>query len=78
MIVSGASIACGLLLSWPLSAAASKFFGTLMLDLALHYSFSPAGFAVTLVATFAFGWLASRLPARKAVAVSTREALSYE
>lgn len=78
MIVSAAGIAFGLLLSWPLSAAASKFFGTLMLDLSLQCSFSPTGFVVTLVATLAFGWLASRLPARKAVAVSTREALSYE
>lgn len=78
MIVSVISIALGLLLSWPLSIAASKMFGTLMLEVALRYSFSAAGFVITIIATILFGWLASRIPARKAVMVSTREALAYE
>ena len=78
MIVSVISIALGLLLSWPLSIVASKFFGDLMLEVALRYSFSGSGFVVTLSATLIFGWLASRIPAQKAVAVSTREALAYE
>ena len=78
MIVSAISIGLGLLLSWPLSIAASKMFGTLMLEVALRYTFSVTGFAITIIATFMFGWMASRIPARKAVTVSTREALAYE
>ncbi|MBI5196490.1 MAG: ABC transporter permease [Nitrospirae bacterium] len=78
MIVSVISIFFGLLLSWPLSIIASKFFGNLMLDVDLHYSFSKTGFVITLIATLIFGWIASRIPARKAIKVSTREALAYE
>ncbi|HEY6871506.1 MAG TPA: hypothetical protein VI298_02135 [Geobacteraceae bacterium] len=72
------SIVLGLLLSWPLSIVAAKFFGNLMLEVALHYSFSRPGFVITLVVTLIFGWLSSRIPARKAIKVSTREALAYE
>ncbi len=78
MIVSTVSICLGLLLSWPLSIVASKFFGDLMLEVALRYSFSGSGFVITLIATLIFGWLASRIPARRAIQVSTREALAYE
>ncbi|MBI4972217.1 MAG: FtsX-like permease family protein [Candidatus Omnitrophica bacterium] len=78
MIVSVISIFFGLLLSWPLSIVASKFFGNLMLEVALRYSFSKIGFVITLIATLIFGWIASRIPARKAIKVSTREALIYE
>ncbi len=78
MIVSIISIILGLLLSWPLSIAASKFFGTLMLEVALRFSFSKTGFVITLIATLFFGWIASRIPARKAIKVSAREALAYE
>jgi len=78
MIVSIISIILGLLLSWPLSIVASKFFGNLMLEVALHFSFSKIGFVITLIATLIFGWIASRIPAQRAVSVSTREALSYE
>jgi putative ABC transport system permease protein len=78
MIVSFFSIFLGLLLSWPLSIVASKFFGNLMLEVALRFSFSKTGLVITLMATLLFGWIASRFPARRAVSVSTREALSYE
>jgi putative ABC transport system permease protein len=78
MIVSAISIVLGLFLSWPLSILASKFFGDLMLEVALHYSFSKSGLAITLISTSIFGWLASRIPARRAIQVSTREALAYE
>jgi putative ABC transport system permease protein len=67
MIVSVISIILGLLLSWPLSIVASKFFGNLMLEVALRYSFSRIGFLITLIVTLIFGWLpgvhfASELP----------------
>jgi putative ABC transport system permease protein len=78
MIVSVISIILGLLLSWPLSIAAANLFGSLMLEVALPYSFSVAGLVITIIATVLFGWLASRIPAQKAVRVSTREALAYE
>jgi putative ABC transport system permease protein len=78
MIVSIISILLGLLFSWPLSIVASRFFGSLMLDVALHFSFNKIGFVITLIATLMFGWLASRIPAQKAVSISTREALAYE
>ncbi|MBI5184729.1 MAG: ABC transporter permease [Nitrospinae bacterium] len=78
MIVSIASIFIGLFFSWPLSIVASRFFGNLMLEVELHYSFSKTGFVITLIATLIFGWIASRIPAQRAVSVSTREALSYE
>jgi putative ABC transport system permease protein len=80
MIVSIASVVLGLMLAWPLSMAAAPFFGSLMLGdgAMLRYAMSPSGFWITLAATAAFGWLASRVPAQRAVSVSTREALSYE
>jgi putative ABC transport system permease protein len=80
MIVSIGSVVLGLLLAWPLSMAAAPFFGSLMLGdgAMLRYAMSPSGFWITLAATIAFGWLASRVPAQRAVSVSTREALSYE
>lgn len=80
MITSMASIVLGLLLAWPLSMVASVFFGTLMLGegAALRYAFSGEGFLITLVTTLIFGWLASRVPARRAIQVSTRDALAYE
>jgi putative ABC transport system permease protein len=80
MFVSIVSILLGLLLAWPMSIAASLFFGYLILgsNTPLDFAFSYSGFVITLLITFAFGWLASRIPARKAVKVSTREALSYE
>lgn len=80
MIVSIASIFLGLLLAWPLSIAASSFFGNLMLGegISLKLTFNSNGFWVTLVTTIVFGWLASRIPARKAIKVSTKEALAYE
>lgn len=80
MIVSVAGVFLGLLLSWPLSMAASPFFGKLMLGegALLRFVFSAYGFWITLFTTIIFGWLASRIPARKAIRVSTREALAYE
>lgn len=80
MMISVSSIALGLLLAWPLSIVASSFFGDLMLGngVSLRFAFSSSGFWITLMTTFVFGWLASRIPARNAIRVSTREALSYE
>ena len=78
--VSIAGGVLGLLLSLPLSFYASKFFGELILGhgIPLQFAFSQIGFAITLAITLAFGWLASRIPARKAISISNREALSYE
>ena len=80
MMVSVCSIALGLLLAWPLSQAAAIFFGRLMLGngAALRLAFSGEGLAVVLGTTLVFGWLASRVPARGAIRVSTRAALAYE
>lgn len=80
MIVSIASVLLGLLLAWPLSRVASVFFGKLMLGegAALRYVFSGEGFAITLMTTLIFGWLASRIPARRAIQIPTRDALAYE
>ncbi len=79
-VVSIISIVLGLMLSWPLSIAASSFFGTLMLGegASLQFAFSKSGFIITLFTTIIFGYLASRIPARNAIKVSTREALAYE
>lgn len=79
-IVSVSGIVLGLLASMPLSLYSAKFFGQLILggDVSLNFAFSHTGLAVTLAITLLFGWLASRIPARKAVSISNREALSYE
>lgn len=79
MITSTASILLGTLLAWPLSMGASVFFGNLMLGdgAALRYVFSGEGFVITLATTLVFGWLASLIPARRAIQISTREALTY-
>ncbi len=80
VIISVVSVFLGLLLAVPLSMAASPFFGSLMLGegAILRFAFSPVGFWTTLATTIVFGWLASRIPARRAIKVSTREALAYE
>jgi putative ABC transport system permease protein len=80
MIVSVVSIALGLLLAWPLSQVAAIFFGRLMLGdgAALRLAISGEGLAIVLGTTLVFGWVASRVPARGAIRVSTRDALAYE
>lgn len=80
MTVHLTGVALGLLLSWPLSTAAARFFGRLMLGqgAALRYAWSPSGFAITVVVSIVFGLLATRIPAGAAVRISTREALAYE
>lgn len=80
LLISGFSITLGLLLAAPLSYLASRFFGGLILgdNTTLDLTLSLSGLAITFFATFIFGWIASRVPARKAIQVSTREALSYE
>jgi ABC-type lipoprotein release transport system permease subunit len=63
-----------------LSQLAAIFFGNLMLgkEAELEYAFSPLGFLITVVVTLLFGFLASRIPAKSAIRISTQEALSYE
>ena len=80
MLISAISIISGLLLAWPLSSVASRFFGNLILgaNTSLDYAFSYHGLIITIIVILVFGWLASRIPARKAIIVSTREALAYE
>ena len=80
MLLSVVSILLGLLLAWPLSTAASAFFGDLILGAGtpLSFAFSKLGFLITAMLILTFGWLASRIPARKAITRSTREALAYE
>jgi putative ABC transport system permease protein len=80
LLVSLFSIALGLMLSLPLSAHAAEFFGLLMLSEAnaLSFQFSVSGLWITLLFTVGFGWLASRIPAQAATALSTRDALAYE
>lgn len=79
-VVAFIGIVSGFLLSLPLSLYASEFFGELILGhgVQLHFAFSQMGFVITLAITLVFAWLASRLPARKAISISNREALSYE
>lgn len=78
--ISLGGMVLGLLLGLPLSLLAARFFGSLILghDVALDFAFSLHGFVITLVITLLFGWLASRIPAQKAVRVPNREALAYE
>lgn len=80
MIVSILSILIGLLLAYPLSKLAALFFGNLMLgeEAVLRYAFSQSGFWITLVVTILFGWLASQIPAKSVIQISTHKALSYE
>lgn len=79
LLLSGASIVLGLLLSWPLSSVAAIFFGDLMLGGAnLRFVVSEQGLLITLVTTLLFGWIASRIPAQSALKISTQKALAYE
>ena len=79
-MVSALSVLAGILLALPLSAYGAKFFGELILgeNTPLDFAFSPLGFAITLVVTLAFGYIASRIPANKATKISVREAIAYE
>jgi len=78
MVISFLSIIIGLMLSWPMSVIVSDFFGNLILETGLNFAFSKTGFAITLTVTLCFSWLASKIPAMKAVKISTQDALSYE
>ncbi len=79
LLLSVASIVLGLLLSWPLSRMAAIFFGDLMLGGAeLRFVVSEQGLLITLITTLLFGWIASRIPARNALRVTTHQALAYE
>ncbi len=78
MIISISSIVIGLIAAYPLSILASRFFGNLIMEYPFEFAFSYRGFLITLLITLVFGWLASRIPAIKAIKVSTREALAYE
>jgi ABC-type antimicrobial peptide transport system permease subunit len=80
LLTSLASILLGLLLTWPLGRVAAPFFGNLMLGEGanLRFAFSGSGFGIVFTTTLVFGWLASRIPAQRAIQVSTREALAYE
>jgi len=80
IIINGIGIVCGICLSFPLSTYAAKYFGNLILghQISLHFAFSAQGLIITLLTMLVFGWMASRFPARKALTVSTREALCYE
>lgn len=81
LIIGMGSIGLGLLLSYPLSKVAAVFFGNLMLGehVTLESSFSLSGLGITLIVTFVFTWLASRIPAQNALArISIKEALAYE
>ncbi|MBL1418963.1 MAG: FtsX-like permease family protein [Alphaproteobacteria bacterium] len=79
-MVSALSVLLGILLALPLSAYGAKFFGNLILgeNTPLDFTFSFMGFAITLIVTLAFGYIASRLPASKAIKISVREAIAYE
>jgi putative ABC transport system permease protein len=79
-IVSSLSVLAGLLLALPMSYLAASFFGELILgeNTPLDFAFSWDGFAITLFVTLTFGYFASWVPARKAIEITVREAISYE
>lgn len=79
-IVSALSVLVGLIIAQPLSSMASTFFGELILgeNTPLEYVFSQQGFAITLLVTLTFGYMASRIPAGKATKTSVRDAIAYE
>jgi putative ABC transport system permease protein len=78
MQVGAASIVLGLVAAWPLGVAACTSFGRLMLgeNARLRFAFSPLGLAVVVGVTLALAWAASTAPARRAVRIPTRDALS--
>ncbi len=47
-------------------------------DTPLDFAFSELGFVITLGVTLLFGYVASRAPANKAIAITVREAIAYE
>ncbi len=80
VVVSLFSVALGLLLAYPLGQIAAPFFGHLMLGegAVLRPAFSWPGLATTILITTSFGVLASFIPARSALQVSTKESIAYE
>jgi putative ABC transport system permease protein len=80
MACSSLGLLAGLALSWPLSLVASAFFGTLMLGegAVLRFAVDAWGIGITVGVTMIFAWLASLLPARAALRITTRSALAYE
>lgn len=73
------SLVLGLLAAWPLGEAAAGAFGRLMLgeNARLQFAFSPTGLLAVIGVTLGFAWAASRLPARRAMSIPTRDALAY-
>lgn len=79
VLLTAAAVMLGMLLSVPLSAAATRMFSTLLLGdgARLEPSLSGVGALVTSVVTFGFGLLASWVPARRALRVPTHQALAH-
>ncbi|MFA5902349.1 MAG: FtsX-like permease family protein [Desulfobacula sp.] len=78
IVVSMSGVLLGLLAAWPLSIKASRFFGSLIIDYPLPFSMSHTGLLITIAATLASGWLASKIASREAMKLSCRQALAYE
>ena len=73
------SLVLGLLAAWPLGEAAAGAFGRLMLgeNARLQFAFSPTGLLAVIGVTLVFAGAASRLPARRAMSIPTRDVLAY-
>jgi len=80
LVSSLAGLMVGLAVAWPLSLAASGFFGKLMLGegAVLRFAWNPLGVVVTVVVTLVFGVVSAWGPAIAATRVTTRRALAYE
>ncbi|VAX35739.1 hypothetical protein MNBD_UNCLBAC01-200 [hydrothermal vent metagenome] len=76
-IIGVLSTVLGFILAWPLSIAASGFFGNLIMSTPFEFAVSVRGVVITIVVVFVFSFIASLIPASKAVKISAREALSY-
>lgn len=79
-IIGVLSVVAGLLLALPMSGLAAEFFGELILgeNTPLDFAFSKVGFIITLIVTLLCGYIASRVPANKAINITVREAIAYE
>lgn len=79
-VIAALSVVAGLVMALPMSVYAAKFFGILILgeETPLDFAFSGEGFTITLAVTLAFGYLASRAPAKYATRIAVREAIAYE
>ena len=68
----------GCLVSYPISLVFTRFFGVIIIQQPMDLALSPQAWWLALLVVLFFAILASIVPSRQALRMSTRAAISYD